>query len=218
MNFANSGFKAVIFDLDGTLLDTLTDLADSMNAVLKRLGLPVHPRDAYRTFVGDGLETLARRVLSGHNHSPAMLQCCIEGMRTEYQRRWADKSAPYEGISELLNALTSRSLKLTILSNKPDDFTRLLVNHFLSSWHWSQVRGARPETPKKPDPTGALAIAGELKLAPAHFLYLGDTNTDMRTAIAAGMVPIGALWGFRTRAELEAHPAPRPCSTTPSTC
>lgn len=199
----NSGFQAVLFDLDGTLLNTLDDLADSMNAVLAGMGMPTHSRDAYRYFVGDGLEILARRVLPQDNLNQTTIQRCVDGMRTQYQTHWADKTVPYEGISELLDALTSRGLQLTILSNKPDDFTRLMVNHFLPAWDWKIVRGARPETPKKPNPDGALAIAGELKLAPAQFLYLGDTNTDMRTAIAAGMTPLGALWGFRTREELE---------------
>ncbi len=195
--------KAVLFDLDGTLLDTLTDLADSMNAVLARLGHPTHPRDAYRYFVGDGLEILAKRVLPEADCHQPMIQRCAEEMRTEYQRRWADKTQPYEGIAELLDSLSDRGLRLTILSNKPDDSTKLMVNHFLPDWQWSQVRGARPQTPKKPDPSGALAIAGQLNLAPQQFLYLGDTNTDMQTATAAGMYPVGALWGFRTRTELE---------------
>lgn len=195
--------RAVLFDLDGTLLDTLTDLAESMNAVLTGLGFSTHPRDAYRYFVGDGLEILASRVLPEASRNQAMIQRCAAGMRDEYQGRWADQTKPYEGIAELLDSLTDRRLSLNILSNKPDDFTRLMVSHFLSAWQWAAVRGARSATPKKPNPDGAMAIAGQLGLAPHHFLYLGDTNTDMQTAIAAGMMPVGALWGFRTKAELE---------------
>lgn len=195
--------KAVLFDLDGTLLDTLTDLADSMNAVLASLDFPTHPRDAYRYFVGDGLEILARRVLPEANRTQAMIQRCAEGMRDQYHRHWADQTNPYEGVADLLDSLTARGLSLNILSNKPDDFTCLMVNHFLPAWPWGQVRGARSATPKKPHPHGALAIADQLKLAPKQFLYLGDTNTDMQTATAAGMFPVGVLWGFRTRSELE---------------
>jgi len=200
---AITDIKAVLFDLDGTLLDTLTDLADSMNAVLANLGLPVHSRDAYRYFVGDGLEILAQRVLPEERRTESLIQRCAEEMRARYQEHWADKSEPYQGIPELLNSLARRDLSLNILSNKPDEFTRLMIKHFLPNWQWSQVRGARPDTPKKPDPSGALAVAEQLGLAPRQFLYLGDTNTDMRTAIAAGMYPIGVLWGFRTRQELE---------------
>lgn len=200
---ARADIKAVLFDLDGTLLDTLTDLADSMNTVLAGLGLPLHPREAYRYFVGDGMETLARRVLPEERRTPAMIQRCAAAMRVRYQAHWADNSGPYQGVPELLDALAHRDLSLNILSNKPDDFTRLMVEHFLPGWRWSQVRGARPEMPRKPDPAGALAVAGQLDLAPHQFLYLGDTNTDMRTATAAGMYPVGALWGFRTRQELD---------------
>ena len=195
--------KAVLFDLDGTLLDTLTDLADSMNAVLAGFGLPCHCREAYRYFVGDGLETLARRVLPEEHRSGLMVQRCATEMQVRYQGHWADKSEPYPGVAELLDSLAGRGLSLNILSNKPDEFTQLMVGHFLPYWQWSQVRGARHDTPKKPDPSAALAIADQLHLAPHQFLYLGDTNTDMRTATAAGMYPIGALWGFRSRQELE---------------
>lgn len=200
---AMTDFRAVLFDLDGTLLDTLSDLAASMNAVLTRLALPTHPRDAYRYFVGDGIENLAIRALPSDQRAYAMIHRCAEAMRAEYQGRWAESSAPYEGIPELLDALAGRGLSLAILSNKPNDLTRLMVDHYLSAWPWQQVRGARPEMPRKPDPSGALAIAHHLKLPPSQVLYLGDTNTDMRTAAAAGMTPIGALWGFRSKAELE---------------
>jgi phosphoglycolate phosphatase len=200
---ALADIKAVIFDLDGTLLDTLIDLADSMNVVLADLGLPSHPQDAYRYFVGDGMETLSRRVLPEEYRTLPMIQRCTEGMRARYQEHWADKSEPYPGIPELLDSLSRRGLSLNILSNKPDDLTRLMVNHFLPNWRWSHVRGAVPEMPKKPDPSGALAVAEQLGVARHQFLYLGDTNTDMRTAAAAGMYPVGVLWGFRTKMELE---------------
>ena len=198
-----SEIKAILFDLDGTLLDTLSDLAGSMNSVLSRLNLPTHPQEAYRYFVGDGMETLARRVLPEESRTPAMIAHCAEAMRGEYLHHWAVRTKLYAGIPELLDSLTGRGLPLTILSNKPEAFTRMMVNHFLSAWPWRLVRGARPDCPNKPDPSGAMAIAAALDLAPGQFLYLGDTNTDMRTAGSCGMYPVGALWGFRTRAELE---------------
>jgi phosphoglycolate phosphatase len=194
--------KAVLFDLDGTLLDTLSDLATSMNSVLARFDFPTHPREAYRYFVGDGVEALARRVLPEERRTPATVRRCVEAMRAEYQEHWADTTKLYQGIPELLDALAGRGLRLNILSNKPDDFTRLTVDHFLPRWPWSQVRGVSPETPPKPDPRGALAIAEQLGLEPRQFLYLGDTNTDIKTALACGMYPVGALWGFRTATEL----------------
>jgi len=201
-NTPHPEIKAILFDLDGTLLDTLSDLADSMNTVLAGMGFATHPPDAYRHFVGDGMETLAHRVLPQKQRTSANIERCLNGMRTRYRNHWADKSAPYPGITELLSALSERQLSLNVLSNKPDELTRLMIDHFLPHWPWAQVRGARPETMKKPDPSGAMAIADQLGLSPHQFLYLGDTNTDMRTAIAAGMTPIGALWGFRDRQEL----------------
>lgn len=194
--------RAILFDLDGTLLDTLSDLADSMNAVLAGMGFAPHPHDAYRHFVGDGMEALAHRVLPQGQRTSASIERCLNDMRARYRDHWADKSAPYPGIAELLTALSERQLSLNVLSNKPDELTRLMVDRFLPHWPWDQVRGARPEIMKKPDPSAAMAIADQLGLAPGQFLYLGDTNTDMRTAIAAGMTPIGALWGFRDRQEL----------------
>jgi phosphoglycolate phosphatase len=194
--------KAVIFDLDGTLLDTLEDLADSTNAALAAMGLPQHPLEAYKLFVGDGLENLARRVMGPHADDAAELARGIELARREYACRWADKSRPYPGIPELLDGLTARKIPMAVFSNKPDEFTQLCVNKLLPAWRFAAVQGATAELPKKPDPAGALAIAEKLGIAPADFLYLGDTNTDMRTAVAAGMYPVGALWGFRTAEEL----------------
>lgn len=202
MNHAAPTVRAVLFDLDGTLLDTLADLAESTNAALAELGFPGHPQEAYRHFVGDGMEILARRVLPAAQHSPALIERCMATMRARYSERWANKTAPYEGIPALLDTLSGRGLQLTILSNKPDDFTQRMVAHFLPGWSWRLVRGARPDMPPKPDPGGALAIAAQLGLPPRNFLYLGDTNTDMRTAVAGGMYPLGALWGFRDATEL----------------
>jgi phosphoglycolate phosphatase len=123
-------------------------------------------------------------------------------MREEYQKRWAQKTRPYDGIPELLNALTARNLKMAILSNKPDDMTKAMVTELLSRWKFDHVAGALPTTPKKPDPTMAIAIAKQLDIPVEEFLYLGDTATDMKTARGADMFPVGALWGFRNKTEL----------------
>jgi phosphoglycolate phosphatase len=195
-------YHAILFDLDGTLLDSLEDLADSANAALAAMDLPQHPLEAYKLFVGDGLETLLRRTMGPRASDPAEVARGIELARQEYARRWADKSRPYPGVPEMLDRLTACGIPMAVLSNKPDEFTRLCVTRLLSAWQFAAVQGATPELPKKPDPRGALAIAARLGIAPADFLYLGDTNTDMRTAIAAGMYPVGALWGFRTAEEL----------------
>ncbi len=200
--------RAICFDLDGTLLDSLTDLADSMNAALATLGLPPHPEQAYKLFVGDGMATLARRVLPAERQADdALAAACVEAMRVEYARRWADATRPYEGVAELLDGLVERGLTLAILSNKPDDFTVETVAKLLDRWPFAVVRGVRAGVPPKPDPTGLFALIDELQIPKADWLYVGDTNTDMRTAAAAGLTSVGVLWGFRERAELEAEGA-----------
>lgn len=199
--------KCVLFDLDGTLLDSLADLADSMNRVLTRQGLPIHPVQAYRYFVGDGIINLVRRALPIEARKQDIVEDCARLMRQEYALHWADTTRPYPGIAELLDALTARGIQMAILSNKPDALTREVVRTLLPQWNFDAVAGARETTPRKPDPAGALRIARLLHRDPAEFLYAGDTNTDMQTARAAGMFAIGVLWGFRTAEELQKNGA-----------
>ncbi|HEY3323958.1 MAG TPA: HAD family hydrolase [Planctomycetota bacterium] len=195
-------YKAVLFDLDGTLLNTLDDLADSMNSALRELGCPEHPVNAYKHFVGDGVLTLAKRTLPNERLDDPTIQKAVTLMRAQYSQRWSAKTKPYPGILELLESLTARKIRCAVLSNKPDDFTKLMVAKMLSRGTFEHVAGARAGVPHKPDPAGALEIAKLMKLSPAEFVYLGDTNTDMRTAVSAGMFPVGALWGFREAKEL----------------
>lgn len=192
----------MLFDLDGTLLDTIDDLADSMNEALARFGFPAHPVAAYKLFVGDGMEILARRALPEDRRDEGAVRACVGAMRDEYSRRWAVRTRPYPGVPELLDALAERGALTAVLSNKPDDFTKKCVARLLPKRSFEVVRGVREGTARKPDPAGAIAVAAELGIAGSEFLYLGDTNTDMRTAVAAGMFPVGALWGFRSEEEL----------------
>ena len=200
-------FRAVLFDLDGTLLDTIEDLGDSMNTVLASFGLPPHGYDKYKVYVGDGVETLVRRALPEGRRDEETVRKSVELMREEYGKRWKVKTRPYDGIPELLDGLTRLNVHKAILSNKPDDFTKLIVKKFFARWKFDTAQGLEPGGKKKPDPAGALKIAEELNIKPADFVYLGDTNTDMQTAVAAGMFPVGALWGFRTADELVANGA-----------
>jgi len=200
-------FEAVLFDLDGTLLDTIEDLTDSMNEALKRLGFPGHDSEACKIFVGDGVEMFALRALPENRRDEATVAKCITDMRREYSMRWAQKTCSYDGIPELLDRLTSREIKMSILSNKPDDSTREMVAELLSKWRFDPVVGARPSVPKKPDPTMAIQIAQQLQVEPKNVLYLGDTGTDMKTARDSGMFAVGALWGFRMAEELMANGA-----------
>ncbi len=194
---------AVLFDLDGTLLDTLEDLASSMNAALEKNGFPRHPVDRYRHFVGAGMRELARRALPPGTDEGTLLRL-INGMRDEYSRRWADATKLYPGVSAMLDALRGKGIRCSVLSNKSDDFTLMLCHRFLDKWNFEILRGATETVPKKPDPTAALMIAGSMGIDPARFACLGDTGSDMAMAIAAGMYPAGALWGFRDAGELTA--------------
>jgi len=196
-------YTAVIFDLDGTLLDTLEDLADSMNAALASFGYPAHPLEAHRYFVGDGVFVYAERALpAGVRGDQAVVAACAAKMREEYSSRWKSKTRLYDGISELLDALAERGIGLAILSNKPHPAVLDVVGHFFVRWHFDAALGAQLSAPKKPDPTVALEIAKGMGAVPAACIYIGDTDTDMQTALRAGMFAVGALWGFRTREEL----------------
>lgn len=152
--------------------------------------------------VGDGVRNLAERALTGIVWDETIIEICLDKFKAEYNRRWATNTRPYEGIQDLLNDLEARKIRMNILSNKIDHFTKLSVARFFPRNTFVHVRGVVPSFPKKPDPAGALLIAHELGIPPPQFIFLGDTNTDMITAVAAGMFPIGALWGFRSEEEL----------------
>ncbi len=194
--------RLVLFDLDGTLVDSLRDLAESMNAVLAARGHPAHPLEPYRRFVGDGMTNLVRRALPADASDEETVAQCVIEMREEYGRRLTAETRPYPGISELLAELRDRRLMTAVLSNKPDSATRVLVDRLLPEHHFDLVRGAVAGVPLKPDPTAALALCAELGVAPGDVLYLGDTDTDMATGRAAGMVTVGVGWGFRDADEL----------------
>jgi phosphoglycolate phosphatase len=195
-------YHAILFDLDGTLLDTLDDLANSMNSVLEHSGYPGHDREAYRYFVGNGMRNLVKRTLPEAARTDDEIERCFNAMLEEYAHRWDEKTKPYEGIPELLDSLEEKGLKMAVLSNKSDHFTKLMVAKLLSKWNFSLVYGERSNVPKKPDPAAAHEISNQLKIPEDEFLYLGDTNVDMQTAVAAGMYPVGVLWGFRKADEL----------------
>jgi len=195
-------FKAVIFDLDGTLLDTLQDLADAMNSVLQRRGYPLHPPEAYKLFIGHGFPTLASRCLPEAARLPAIIAECVAEAKAEYDKRWMRNTRPYAGVPELLSETARRRVKQAILSNKPHEFTVTMVAHFFAAWDFEAVIGGREGVPGKPDPAGALEISATLGFPPGDVLYVGDSGTDMATARNAGMRPVGVLWGFRGREEL----------------
>jgi phosphoglycolate phosphatase len=202
-------FDAVLFDLDGTLLDTLRDIGDAANRVLVERGYPPHPIQAYRYLVGDGARMLWARALPEGQRDDETIDACLTDYIDEYARGWNVNTQPYEGIGEMLDALVERGLKLAVLSNKPHPFTVQCVETFLSRWRFHTVRGQDEQFPRKPDPASARHVAERLGTTPDCICYVGDTATDMQTATGAGMYAVGVLWGFRERQELEANGAKR---------
>ena len=201
------GRTAVLFDLDGTLLDTLEDIAAAVNRALVSLSLPPHPVESYRTFVGEGIAVLARRVLPPDRHSDADAAACLAAISREYGNGLLAKTKPYDGVVDLLRELVKRNIGIAIVSNKPHDLTVRSVETLFAGIPFGAVFGQRKGIAAKPDPTQALAAARELRVAPGVCVYVGDSGIDMQTAVAAGMLPVGVLWGFRTREELLANGA-----------
>ena len=195
-------FRGVIFDLDGTLLDTLDDLADAMNSVLQKHGFPIHAVASYKLFIGHGLRNLVKNALPDTNRDDTTIDKCLEEMKKTYSQHWANKTHIYEGIGELLDELSRMNIKLGVLSNKADNFTKLMVKHFLGKWHFEAVYGEREGMPRKPDPQGAIEISNIMRINPNEIIYVGDSGSDMLTAANAGMFGVGVLWGFRDKQEL----------------
>ncbi|MBW2165330.1 MAG: HAD family hydrolase [Deltaproteobacteria bacterium] len=200
-------YKAVIFDLDGTLLNSLEDIADSANSVLSNHDLPTHKPDDYKIFVGSGISELMSRALPEKEKDPDTIDDYVKEFREEYARNWNVKTEPYAGIAAMLDELVSRKIKIAVLSNKLHAFTKQCVDELLPRWKFNIVMGLQNDIPPKPDPTSALQIAKQLNIDPLHILYVGDSDIDMKTALAACMHPVGVLWGFRTKKELQKNGA-----------
>lgn len=198
---------AIVFDLDGTLIDSLRDIAEAANAALSDLGFPIHPPDCYRQFVGDGVRVLFERALPASDREPTLVTECATGFARHYAQGWNRHTRLYPGIGEMLDLISRRGIRLAVLSNKPHPFTCQCVKHFLSAWNFEVVAGQKEGIPKKPDPAGAWAVAEQLGLDPALLAYVGDSSVDMQTARNAGLDPIGVSWGFRSREELWRHGA-----------
>lgn len=202
----SSKYDAVVFDLDGTLLDTLRDIADSVNVALENEGLEPHPVDRYRLMVGNGMDVLVERAIAGRLEGADSIARCQERARSEYARRYNAATHPYDGIRPLLDELSARGVRMAVLSNKPHEYTVKIIHEYLEGY-FEISRGARPDRPKKPDPTQALEILDAMGVAPAQAIMLGDSGGDMETAIRAGMIPVGVLWGFRGAEELRSSGA-----------
>lgn len=199
-------YRGVIFDLDGTLLDTVADIADSANRVLAEYGFPGHDYAAYKTFVGRGFMDLLHRCFPAgtpEEQFPAIL----ERMLYQYGEHYLNHTAPYPGIPELLKKLQHAGIALAVNSNKRDLYTKKLIATLLPGIEFVEVLGEGNGFPRKPEPDGALHIAGLMNLSPQQILYVGDSGTDMDTGKNAGMDTVGCLWGFRGEKELKEHDA-----------
>jgi phosphoglycolate phosphatase len=201
--------KAFIFDLDGTLINSLADIAEAVNRALEERGFPPQPLELFPQLIGEGVHKLVE-----HAVPPGVLPTIdIPSMIADYQRHyagtWRDKTRPYEGIAEVIGALRASGMKTAVLSNKPDHFTRLCCDHFFAHGSFDAVRGAREGVPRKPHPQAGFELAAELGLSLDECAYVGDSGLDMEFAVNTGMFPLGVLWGFRGEAELRANGAAR---------
>ena len=196
------GVHAVIFDLDGTLADTLHDIADAMDRVLAQAGFAPLGREAYRALIGHGLQNLVTQALPPQARSAEQVSRCLASMVADYGAHCLVETRLYEGVPRVLGELRGRGLKLAVLSNKAEQLTRRIVDGLAGTHAFDLVLGARPGVPLKPDPAAALRAAALLGVAPEAVAFVGDSAVDMRTAVAAGMRAVGVSWGLRGREEL----------------
>jgi phosphoglycolate phosphatase len=195
-------YAAVIFDLDGTLLDTIEDIADCTNRTLAERGFPAFPLERYRRWVGDGLRKLFESALPKDNDDPQMVESCMEQFRGHYGEGWNAKTKPFAGVAEIVTGLRASGCKTAILSNKPHAFAMKCIGHFFSLDQFDVSLGQIDDTPAKPAPAGALRIIEKLGAAKEKVAMVGDTPTDVKTALAAGIHPIGVSWGYRPVEEI----------------
>jgi phosphoglycolate phosphatase len=195
-------FKGIIFDLDGTLLDSLRDIADSMNKVLSANGYPTCQVEDYQKYVGEGMQQLVRNALAGAEYEEEDVLRLEKQMQEQYAAHWNVHTRPYAGITAALRMLKYRGeIQIGVLSNKPDHFTKEIIDNYFPDT-FSVVLGAREGIPKKPDPTAAIEIAKTWGIDPKDIMFIGDSRIDIETGRNAGMYTIGVLWGFRDAAEL----------------
>lgn len=195
-------FDGAIFDLDGTLVDTLDDLADAMNRVLEGEQAPGHSRATYKLLIGKGIRNLVGQALPPEKRSEETITRCYEAMIADYGEHCLVKTRVYDGVTELVSRLRLAGAKLAVFSNKSDELTRRIVERLFGCGDFDVVVGAQPGLHLKPDPAVALLIADRLGVAPRQIVFLGDSGLDMLAATAAGMIAVGAAWGFRTKDEL----------------
>ena len=202
-----SGYKAYIFDLDGTLLDTLEDLADAVNYGMRKNSFPERSLEEVRSFVGDGMRLLVKRA-APEGTGEEILEKVFSDFREYYSVHYMDKTKPYEGVKESLGKLKSRGGRLCVISNKADYAVRLLMDQFFPGV-FESVAGEREGIRRKPAPDSLLAVMRELGLSKEECVYIGDSDTDIETAKNAGVDPVSVSWGFRSEEFLKSRGAER---------
>jgi phosphoglycolate phosphatase len=193
----------IVFDLDGTLLNSLEDLADSANHVLTQHGFPTHPVDAYRYFVGDGVRKLIERILPPEERNETTIELCRQEFVAYYKVHMEDKTSVYEGITDLLTELKKRGLKIAVATNKVHIAVKPLMEKYFPGICFDSMIGQREGIPVKPAPQIMYDILKETGCAPSEALHVGDTATDMHLAHNAEVTPVGVLWGYRPLEELQ---------------
>lgn len=199
--------QLVIFDLDGTLLNTVADLANATNQALEQCGFPTHPVEAYYKFVGNGINKLFARALPAEHSNEENVQRIRSLFIPYYNQHNADCSRPYPGIVKLLRTLQSDEMLLAVASNKYHEATLKLVHHFFPDIRFAAIYGQREDVPIKPAPNVVYDILRDVGVAKEHALYVGDSGVDMQTAKNAGVESVGVTWGFRSEEELCEHGA-----------
>jgi phosphoglycolate phosphatase len=195
-------FNAIIFDLDGTLLNTLGDITDSVNRILSDKGFPNHTEEKFRSFIGHGTKSLIYNSLPPDKRDDYSVQYYLDAFLNDYNHNYYKKTIPYNGVIEMLDELTKKRIEMAILSNKSEKLVKKCVDKLLSQWKFEIILGSKDSFPLKPDPAGALFISEKLNIPSSEFIFLGDSDVDIQTALSAGMFPVGALWGFQPN-ELE---------------
>ncbi len=198
--------KSIIYDLDGTLLDSIEDIALSMNEVLSELGYKSFDSEQYKYFVGGGVDILCENIIK-NLHVQIPIQTLAERFKQIYDTTLHVNTKPYEGIEKMLENLSRDGHNLAVLSNKPHEMTQKYVEHFFGSYNISQVFGQQTDGVKKPNPSVAVQIAKSFGTNCEEVYFVGDTKVDMQTAKNANMKSIGVLWGFRDEAELRENGA-----------
>lgn len=193
--------KAVLFDLDGTLVNSLYDLADSTNYTLTQMGFPTHETERYKYFVGDGIPKLIERTLPVSERNEKTKAEALKIFMDYYRQHYVDKTVPYKGIKELLSNLKAEGLKLAVVSNKAQEMALTVTSKLLGD-EFSIVCGKQEGYPAKPDPTLTLKVIADLNVEPQSCVFIGDSGMDMLVAKNAGCTAVGVLWGFREETEL----------------